>query len=80
MSIPAYTAVVSARARTIDCPICGREVGVAPHEPTTPLSAKQLWFIGKLRNLGVPKKAVAKMLGMPVSSLGRAIFRMDHGR
>lgn len=49
--------------RTIDCPICGRELGIAPHVNGRAWMEKQIWLVAKLDAQGIPPKVIARVLG-----------------
>ena len=50
-------------ARTLDCPICGRELGVEPREHGAPWTRRQTWLVMRLADLGAGRKFIARCLG-----------------
>lgn len=50
-------------ARTLDCPVCGRELGVEPREKGRPWTPRQAWLAERLIDLGAGRKFTARVLG-----------------
>jgi hypothetical protein len=60
---------MNAPARTLCCPICGRELGITPHARGTRLSRSHVWLLHKLRDIGMSAKAI----GMVLELQGRTV-------
>ncbi len=59
-------------ARTLCCPICGRELGIVPHERGARLSLQHRWLMHKLRGIGMSAKSIGGVLGLrPGTVAGR---------
>lgn len=50
-------------ARTLCCPVCGREMGVGPREHGQPWTKQQTWLVMKLDSLGAGRKFIARVVG-----------------
>jgi hypothetical protein len=48
--------------RTLCCPVCGRELGIAPIGPREPWSRAYVWLAAKLRVVGLSHKGIARVL------------------
>lgn len=55
--------------RVIDCPICGRELAVEPHRPHRPWTPSQSYLVHKLAAVGLPTKAIARVIGATHASV-----------
>ena len=53
--------------RTLDCPFCGREMGIPGHRPTQPWTPQQVAAIRKMRAVGLQNKQIAHVFGRSVS-------------
>ena len=48
---------------TLDCPVCGRELGVAPRLKGERWTPQQTWLAKRLMELGAGRKFIAQTLG-----------------
>ena len=62
--------------RSIDCPICGRELGIAAHMAGSQYTQPQRWLINKLHGVGLP----VKLIGRVVGSSGEAVRHVLYPR
>ena len=58
--------------RVIDCPICGRELGLPPHQPHTRMTAQEMWLVRRMRGIGAPLKMIGRVLGGGLTKTGIA--------
>ena len=54
-------------ARTLACPICGRELGVMPRQLGRPWSPQQRHLVAMMRRAGLGPKLIAHVFGAPVT-------------
>jgi hypothetical protein len=64
--------------RTIDCPICGREVGVPPHVPGR-WSVKQRWLVTKLDAVGFSDKSIGRVMHAGPTTIRNLLATMRKG-
>ena len=65
--------------RVICCPICGREIGVKPHEPGREWTSQQRWLVAKLDRVGISRKVTARLIGVSVGSVAEQVRRGKYG-
>jgi len=65
--------------RAIDCPICGREIGVKPHEPGRVWTSQQRWLVNKLDGAGISRKVTARLIGSSVGGVAQQVRRGKYG-
>ena len=55
-------------ARTLACPVCGRELGVMPRQLGRPWTAQQRLLVQMMRRAGLGPKVIARVFGPPVTA------------
>lgn len=61
-------------ARTLCCPICGRELGVEPRQRGIPWTPRQHWLLTKMAALGFSRKVMGNVFGIEANTVGRYLF------
>lgn len=58
--------------RTLCCPICGRELGIPPHEAHMPWTSSQIWLVHKLKRW-MTHKAIGSLFGVGHQAIERLL-------
>ncbi len=61
---------------TLDCPICGREIGVQPVARGRRWNVQQQWFLHKMRLVGFSKKGIARVMRTTPDAVHHQIERV----